>query len=142
MAQGFDFDGPQGVFSYGGNNLNKAFMQVRAILSSTDLTVVNNIAGKVLMDFAGNLISGRLILDSSGTTGNSIVHVINGTSNVFSTQLQVDTGEADSNDSVVTPVIANSAFAVGDIITFNVTEVQTSPPPKGLLVSLIFERTL
>ena len=142
MATGFETDNVDGIFSYNDIDVNKGYLQIRPAHKLTSLTIDTNVAGKVLMPFTGTLIGVRILVDTAGITGDLRVQVQKNGSDTLSTLVQIDTGETDSADSVVTVVISDSAFSIGDVITIDIDEVQTGTAPKGLLVGLTFNRTL
>lgn len=115
-------------------------MEIRCVEKATDLTVANDIVGKILVPFKCKLISLRAIVDSAGVTGNSVIDVNkNGTTVMTTDKITIETTETDSNDATTQPAITTSALAKGDILTIDVDSLSTTKP-KGLVVHLKFEK--
>lgn len=115
-------------------------MEIRCIEKATDLSVANDIVGKILVPFKCKLIGLRAIVDTAGTTGNSVIDVNkNGTTVMTTDKITIESTEPDSIDAATQPTITTTSLAKGDILTIDVDSLSTTKP-KGLVLHIKLEK--
>jgi hypothetical protein len=90
-----------------------------------------------------NLVEVHALAITAGTTSVSTIQVANVTDAVdmLSTRITIDSGETGSNTAATPPVIntATDDIATNDVLRIDIDTV-SSTPPKGLIVTLGFQR--
>lgn len=115
---------------------NKAFyINNRIVASGTNCAVASTVGGDYVMQYAGYISAIGATVDTAGTTGTMTIDVKKNGTSIFYTKITIDTGSKTSRSYVGAPVLDTSqiTFAVGDIFTFDISTVQTTPA-KGLTI--------
>lgn len=112
------------------------FMIVRVLDSATDQTTGTTKGGDVVCPFAGTIINVYANVDTAGTTGTGTYDINkNGTTLMSTTKITIDSTEKDSRTAATPPVLTTTTVAVGDVLTFDIDAIQTTPA-KGLSFTL------
>lgn len=75
-------------------------------------------------------------------TGSSLVADINvGGVSILSTKLSIDSGEKTSTTATTPPVISSASVTDDAEITFDIDQVGSTNPGKGLIITLLFKRS-
>lgn len=105
------------------------YILYRAVLNTSDVTVTNKIGGDLSMPFGGYLVSVGYTVDTAGVTGTMTADfLINGVATISGVSIPTATKTSRNN---IPQTFIKSSFLKGDIITFNVTAIQTTAA-KGL----------
>lgn len=111
------------------------FILYRVVLDTTD-TATGLIGGTLVMPFGGNFTLAGATVDIAGVTGSMVIDVLLNGTTVFrntSHRINIATGATTSRGNANQPFFQTFAFTIGDILTFNVVSVQTTPA-KGLTI--------
>ncbi len=111
------------------------FILYRVSDADSPLVVTAGIGGSVVMPFKGFVTGVGATVDTAGTTGTMTVDVNKNGTSILSGKITIATGETDSRDYPTQPVIVTQPFVVGDIFTFDLDTIQTTPA-KGLTIFL------
>lgn len=107
--------------------------------TSTD-AVGTTVGGDLVMPFTGTLTSVGATVDTAGTTGTTQFDINKNTTTILSTKITIDSTEKTSRTAATPPVISVSTFTTGDILTFDIDTVQTTPA-LGLTFFLVATQT-
>ena len=112
------------------------YVLFRALTPATSTSVVLA-GGNLVMPYNGNLTSLGATVDTAGTTGTMTVDVLkNGTSVLVSGAIiNIASGATTSATNNIQPKISYPSFSAGDVFTFNITAV-ASTPALGLTIFL------
>lgn len=123
------------------NNLEQRtrFIEYRLVDSATTLTTGTKVGGDFVMPFAGyvmletNLVGATV--DTAGTTGTMSVDINKNGTTILGNKITIDTTEKTSRTATTPPQVSayQNTFIIGDIFTFDVDTVQTTPA-MGLTV--------
>lgn len=113
------------------------YMPIRIVDPQTNNTVSTGVGGDFVMPFEGYLTDIVATVDTAGTTGTMTIDVKKNGTSIFLTKLTLDTTEKTSRTGATPYVFSASKvqFVIGDIFTFNVDAIQTTPA-KGLTMLL------
>ena len=119
------------------NNLeNKTrFVLFRVVDALSGTAVANVVGGDFVIPFDGYVVSVGATVDTAGTTNVTTVDINKNGITIMKTKVTVDSGEKTSR-TAATPSIVNPTvqqFSTGDIFTFDVDSISTTPA-KGLTV--------
>lgn len=119
------------------NNLDNRtrFILYRILGSTTDTSVTSSVGGDFVMPFGGIIYEVGATVDTAGTTNVTTVDIKNNTVSILSTKITIDSTEKTSR-TAATPSLINGlykTFQIGDIFTFDITTISTTPA-KGLTV--------
>lgn len=124
---------------------NKVANIVYTLVDSATNTSIASFGGDFVMPFDGVIIDAVATVDTAGTTNDTIIDIKKGGTSIFNTLLHIDSGEKTSRTAAtmyefnLNSTLALLNFYVGDIFTFNVTQISTTPA-KGLKVYLTCNR--
>lgn len=107
----------------------------------SDTAVLASVGGDFKIAITGTIIQNDSLKDelsarndTAGTTGTMVVDIhLNGTTIMDTNKLDIETTEKDTNTAVTQPDLSTTAISAGDILTFDVDAVHTTPG-KGLKV--------
>lgn len=105
--------------------------------SLTNNTATTTIGGDFVMPFDGYFTDVGATVDTAGTTGTMTIDINKNGTTILPTKITIDSGEKTSR-TAATPSVLNPNtrnFVIGDIITFDVDAIQTTPA-KGLKMFL------
>lgn len=128
------------------NLQNKTRFVLYRIVPSTDDTVVGNvIGGDFVMPFDGYVTEVGATVDTAGVTGTTTVDINKNGTTILRTKITIDSAEKTSR-TAATPAVLNTvssvnSFVTGDIFTFDVDTVNTTPA-KGLVVFINVIQTI
>src|ERR1017187_4708281 len=111
------------------SNLNNRsrFILYRIVGPVTSVAVANTVGGNFVMPFVGNFVSAGFTVDTAGTTGTMVVDfLLNGTTILNGTITALASGSTTTRNTNLQNFAINS-FQLGDIMTFNVTTIHTTP---------------
>lgn len=116
------------------------YVLYRIVAPTTAVSVANVVGGDLVIPFGGFFYTQTIsyigaTVDTAGTTGTMSIDVnVNGSS-IMSTKITLDSAEKTSRTAATLPVvnITKRTFALGDIFTFDVDTVQTTPA-NGLTI--------
>lgn len=133
-----------GVLSAAVNSLDifqdYKYVMYRIIAPTTANAVANIVGGDWVAPFSGSLYVVGATVDTAGTTGTETIDInVNGTT-VLSTKITIDTGEKTSRTAAVKSFISLPNFKEGDIFTFDIDGVHTTPA-LGLTMFMVVIRT-
>jgi len=119
------------------NNLTNRtrYIVYRLVSPDEDTAVANIVGGDFVMPFQGYITSVGATVDTAGTTNTTTVDVNKNGTTIMLTKITIDSTEKTSRTAATASVIDSSKvnFVVGDIFTFDVDAV-SSTPAKGLTV--------
>lgn len=116
------------------------FILYRIVGQTTADAVANTVGGNLVMPFGGNFTSVGFTVDTAGTTGTMVVDfLLNGTTILSTQSIILASGSTTTRNNVPQTFKINS-FNIGDIMTFDVTSVHTTPA-MGLTVFLRVNET-
>lgn len=103
------------------------FLLYRVLDSATTDAVATSVGGAVVMPFTGTVTGVGATVDTAGTTGTTQFDINKNTVTILSTKITIDSAETSSRTAATPPVISVSSFSTGDIYTFDIDTVQTTP---------------
>lgn len=117
------------------NNLDNRtrFILYRILGSGTDTSVTSSVGGSFVMPFDGIIDLVGATVDTAGTTGDTTIDIKKNTVSVLTTKITINTTKVTSRTSTTKSLIdgTKQTFITGDIFTFDVTTISTTPA-KGL----------
>lgn len=127
--------------SYNSLTNKTRYILYRIVSPTTDTSIANTVGGNFVMPFQGYVTSVGATVDTAGTTGTTTVDINlttiapAATSSILLTKITIDSTE-NSSRTAATPSVLDSSkvnFSTGDIFTFDVDAVSTTPA-KGLTI--------
>lgn len=111
------------------------FVVYRALDASVNDSVASKVGGDFVVPFSGFITQEvGATVDTAGVTGTMTVDInLNGTSIMANTKVSIATAAKTSRTNTTQPIVTVLAFTKGDIFTFDVDVIQTTPA-KGLTV--------
>lgn len=116
------------------------YIEYRIVDYLTNCAVGTGIGGEVPLPFKGYITGVGATVDTAGTTNSMTINVLKGSATVaattvLNTDIYVDSTKKSSRVSVIQSQLNPSRinFLVGDILSFNVDTISTTPA-KGLTV--------
>lgn len=105
--------------------------------SLSNVTAATTVGGDFVMPFDGYFTEVGATVDTAGTTGTMTIDINKNGTTILPTKITLDTGEKTSRTAATLPILnpATRYFVIGDIITFDVDAIQTTPA-KGLKMFL------
>lgn len=98
------------------------------VLSPTTIEATGTtVGGDLVMPFSGTMTSVGATVDTAGTTGTTQLDINKNGTTILSTKITIDSTEKSSRTAAIPPVISVPSFVTGDIMTFDVDTVQTTP---------------
>lgn len=130
-----------GNFSQRVNSLD-VFNEQRAILyrvlgPTTVIATGTSIGGDLVVPFSGSILDVGATVDVAGITGTMQLDINVNATTILSTKITIDTAEKTSRTAAVPSFVSLTNLNKGDIITFDVDTVQTTPA-QGLTFFIIF----
>jgi len=109
------------------NLVNRSrFILYRALAPATANTVANTVGGDVVFPFGGNFVQIGATVDTAGTTGSETIDfLLNGV--VIGTTVTIASASKTSRPVTNLQQFTTKNFKTGDILTFNVTAIHTTP---------------
>lgn len=99
-----------------------------------------DICGSWPVPFTGTILSVGANVKTTGVTGTMIIDIHkNGTSIMTTDKISIETGETDSEDATIQPILTTTSFVAGDLFTFEVDSLHTTPA-KGLTIRMVIEK--
>jgi hypothetical protein len=106
----------------------------------TEDVSTGDICGSWPIPFSGTILSVGANVVTAGVTGTMVIDIHkNGTSIMTTDKIGIETGEIDSEDATTQPALTADSFVAGDLFTFNVDAIQTTPA-KGLTVRMVIKK--
>ena len=109
------------------------YLVLRLHASATAAATGNGIGGDYVMPISGSITEVGVTVDTAGTTGTLTVDINKNATTILSTKITVDSGEKTSRTAAALPVISSTTFTTGDIFTFDIDAIHTTPS-SGLTV--------
>jgi hypothetical protein len=103
------------------------YILYRIVQDTTAVTVASTVGGSFVIPFSGTLQDIGATVDTAGTTGSMVIDVNKRGTSILTTKISIETGETTSRTAVTQPVITPYKFTEGDIFTFDVDTIQTTP---------------
>lgn len=124
-----------------GSKRNIRWLAFNLIEAGTDCAVTTNIGGDFISPIAGTILQSDTSPfyfygsnSTAGVTGSMVIDAnINGTSICTTNKLDFDSAQKTTTTAGTKPDLTTTALAIGDIITFDVDSLHTTPA-KGLTV--------
>lgn len=124
-----------------GSNRNIRYLIFSLIDPDTDVAVDTDIGGDFTIPFAGTILQDDTLHDqlaatndAAGVTGTQIVDIhLNGTTIMITNKLDTETGNKGTQDAATQPDLTTTVIVAGDILTFDVDAIHTTPG-KGLKI--------
>ncbi len=125
------------------SNRNIRYVTIRLVEAGTEVAVDTTVGGDWVCPFTGTLLQSdskknrcSANTDTAGTTGTMVVDVHKGGTTVMTTnKLDIETTEKSTNTATTQPDLTTTAVTEGDVFTFDVDAIHTTPA-KGLSVTL------
>ncbi len=111
------------------------FQVIRIVASGTNTAVASTVGGDFVMPYSGYFVAVGATVDTAGTTNNTVIDVLKNGVSIMSTTITINTATKTSRSATAQPIIKTVAFKTGDIITFDITGISTTPA-KGLSMFL------
>lgn len=114
---------------------NKTHSILYRILSPTTATsVATTVGGDFVIPFSGYVTSVGATVDTAGTTNSTTIDIKKNASSIMNTKITINSGSKTSRTATVQPILNSSvSFKEGDIFTFNVDAISTTPA-NGLTI--------
>lgn len=115
----------------------KRFIVIRIVEATTNTAIANVVGGDFTMPFGGYITDIFACVDTAGTTNTTTIDVNKNGSTILLTKITIDSTEKTSTTGA-TPYQMDSTkynFIIGDILTFDVDAISTTPA-KGLTIYL------
>lgn len=96
--------------------------------------------GTFVFPFSGKILMVGATVDVAGVTGTMQLDINNNATSILSTKITIDDGETTSRTAATPSYVSNTTFAKGDIFTFDVDTVQTTPA-EGLTFFIVVTPT-
>lgn len=111
------------------------YILYRIVEATTSVTVASSVGGDFIMPFSGYITSTGATVDVAGTTGTMTIDIKKSGSSVFTNKITIDSGSKTSRSASTKSLLTSSKinFNIGDVFTFDVTTIQTTPA-KGLSI--------
>ena len=104
----------------------------RVLANDVDQSALTTVGGDLVLPFAGTIIEVGATVDTAGVTGLATFDINkNGSTIMSATKITIDSNEKTSRTAATAPVLTTTTVAVGDILTFDIDAIQ-STPAKGL----------
>lgn len=116
------------------------YILYRVLAPTTTEATGTTVGGDLVMPFTGTLTSVGATVDTAGTTGTTQLDINKNTTTILSTKITIDSTEKTSRTAATPSVISVPTFVTGDIFTFDVDTVQTTPA-LGLTFFLVATQT-
>jgi len=124
------------------------FLAFRLVASDTAVAVDTTVGGDFRIPFSGTILQDdstphlfAAVNDTAGTTGTQVVDVnLNGTTIMTTNKLDTDTTEKSSATGATLPDLTTTAVSAGDILTFDVDAIHTTPA-NGLTIYMAIRLT-
>lgn len=105
------------------------YILYRVVLNTSDVAVTTKVGGDLSMPFGGYFESVGYTVDTAGVTGTMTANfLVNGVARISDVSISTATKTSRNN---VQQTFTKNTFDKGDIVTFNVTAIQTTAA-KGL----------
>lgn len=129
------------TFDYRFLNHRTRYVLYRILDPTTNNATGTTIGGDFVMPFGGTIEEVGATVDTAGTTGTLTVDINKNTNTIISTKITVDSAEKTSRTAATPYVLSVRGFNKGDIFTFDVDAVHTTPA-KGITIFMrVFELT-
>lgn len=120
---------------------NVRYLIFSLVDSAVDVAVDTDIGGDFTIPFNGTVLRSNIerdllaaTTDTAGTTGTMVVDIhLNGTTIMATDKLDIETTEKGTQTASTQPVLTTVAINMGDILTFDIDAIHTTPS-KGLTV--------
>lgn len=112
------------------------YIVYRIVAPTTNTSVANKVGGDYVMPYNGYITSVGATVDTAGITGDTTIDVLKNGTSIMSTKITINTTKKTSRTATTQPILGGDvSFKIGDIITFNVTTISTTPA-QGLSMFL------
>lgn len=102
----------------------------------TNTSVTSTLGGALEIPLTGTITEVGAYVDTAGTTGTMSIDVnLNGITIMSATKITIDSNETSSRTAITPPVLTTTSVTVGDLFTFDVDAIQTTPA-KGLTIRI------
>lgn len=113
------------------------YVNLRVLGPSTVCSVRSSVGGVFEVPTAGGIVEIGAYVDTAGVTGVMTIDVKKNGASIMATKITIDSAETSSRTAATAPAIGTSAFNAGDLITVDITGVQTTAA-RGLSVRFTF----
>ncbi len=105
------------------------YVLYRILAPTTSCATGTSVGGSFTMPFGGYLASVGATVDTAGTTSTMTINVLKNAVTVLLGDIYIDSASKTSRNSTTAVILDSSKknFLVGDIFTFNVDTVHTTP---------------
>lgn len=107
----------------------RRFILYRIKPSDLVLTTGTSVGGDFVMPFGGLILEVGATVDTAGSTGTMQIDINNNAVTILDTKITIDSGEKTSRTAAIPPFVSKvgANFKTGDIFTFDIDTVQTTP---------------
>lgn len=116
------------------------YLIYRCVASTTSDATGTSVGGTWVAPFSGTVTAVGATVDTAGTTGTTQLDINKNASSILSTKITIDSAETSSRTAATPPVISTASFSTGDIFTFDIDTVQTTPA-MGLSIFMNLTQT-
>lgn len=110
------------------------YIEKRIYSSATNCAIDTTIEGDWEARFGGTIVEVGAYNDTAGTTGTMVADIHIGGATIMTTnKLDIDTTEKTTETAATAPGLTTTTFVKGDIFTFDVDAVHTTPA-VGLVI--------
>lgn len=119
------------------------FILYRILAPLTSCAVATKVGGDLVMPFGGHIDHVGATVDTAGTTGTMTIDVNkNGTTIMPTTKVSVSSGSKTSRPANPVITVGSGSFLIGDIFTFDIDAVHTTPALGLTIFMRVVETTL
>lgn len=120
------------------------YILYRIVSPSQPVVIGSSIGGDFVMPLSGYLTQAGATVDTAGTTGTMTINIKKNGTTVFKVKITIDSGSKTSRTATTKYIFSIDGsinFVVGDIFTFDVNGIQTTPA-MGLTIFMQVIETL
>lgn len=114
---------------------NKHNIPIRLVASGTNTAVAATVAGDFVFPFSGYITDIAATVDTAGVTNTTTIDVLKNGASIMGTKITIDSSEKTSRTAATQYAIKVFSFSLGDILTFNIDAISTTPA-KGTTIYL------
>lgn len=112
----------------------RRYMAWRVVAKGTNVATGTNLWGDFEAPFGGTILEVGAFNDTAGTTGTMTIDINKGGTTIMTTnKVTIDTTEKTSRTAATAAALTTTSLAAGDLITFDVDAIHTTPA-QGLVV--------
>jgi len=116
--------------------VNVHYIEYRILDKDTDHSTGTAVGGDFRVPRAMRVLDVGAYCDTAPSGAGTTIDINENGTSILSTKITIDDGEKSSKTAAVQPVVSDSSIAADAVITFDIDEVGSTSPGKGLVVWL------